>query len=104
MAKWCKVVDEAGGGSATKGLSCLGLFTYDVSQKWRGPDPPTPLVSQGQKLFYPPSPLVRKNKKKGYPPPLSWPTKIKVHRISLSWYAEWPQRLPKILIVLHEFW
>ena len=32
-----------------------GLFTYYVSQKWGGPDPPSPLVSQkNQKLAYPP--------------------------------------------------
>ena len=27
-------------------VSVKGLFIYDVSQKWRGPDPPSPLCQQ----------------------------------------------------------
>ena len=27
-----------------------GLFTYDVSAKWRGPEPPSPPCQQSQKL------------------------------------------------------
>ena len=29
------------------------LLTYNVSQKWKDPDPPSPLVSQNQKLASP---------------------------------------------------
>ena len=47
-----------------------GLFTYDVSQKWRGSDPP--LSAKVRNWPNPPPPLVRKNQKPAYPPsPLS---------------------------------
>ena len=46
-----------------------GLFTYYVSQKWGGTDPPTPMSAKNQKLSYPPSPLLsEKNQKLANPP------------------------------------
>ena len=44
-----------------------GLFTYDISQKWRGPDHPPPLLSAKFRNWpKPPPPLVRKNQKTIY--------------------------------------
>ena len=37
------------------------LFTYYVSQKCGGPDPPPPLLAQNQKLAYPTPPFSEKN-------------------------------------------
>ena len=48
----------------------MGLFTYYVSQKWGGPDPPLPpFVIQKSEIVLPPlPPLSEKNQKFANPP------------------------------------
>ena len=47
-----------------------GLFTYYVSQKWGGPDPPSPPCQPKiRNWLTPPRPFVRKNQKLAKPPP-----------------------------------
>ena len=50
---------------------CLVLFTYNISQKWRGPDPPSPSCQPIYEIGIPPSPpCLKKSEIASLPIPL----------------------------------